>query len=67
MNEVRDTIRTLENIELLAMSGTIGNALTDIMARMHVTELRHMNLDHMSDALERAQKFIVECEEQTKG
>lgn len=60
MDAQQEMIRTLENIELLANSGAIGNPLTDIMARLHIAALR--SEDVRTDALERAAAFIVSCE-----
>lgn len=65
MDEIQQTIATLENIELLAAAGVLGNPLTDIMARLHIAELQYQ--DTRTDGLERANKFIVQCEQETVG
>lgn len=65
MDEIKQTIATLENIALLAAAGKLGNPLTDIMARLHIAELRYQ--DTRTDGLERANKFIVQCRQEAKG
>jgi len=61
--EIQEMIDTLRNIEILAISGTIPGELTDITALM----LRHelADSDTQSDALERAQAFVVQCQQNT--
>jgi len=61
----QDTITTLNNIETLALLGSIPGALTALTARMLAVELAGTETE--AEALERAAKFIRECEASVKG
>lgn len=65
MNTVKDTIQTLQNIETLALLGTIPGALTALTARMLTVELTGTETE--AEAMERAAKFIRDCETNMKG
>lgn len=61
----QDTIETLNNIETLALLGSIPGSLTALTARMLATELAGTETE--AEALERAAKFIRDCKQSTKG
>lgn len=59
MNITQDTIDTLNNIETLALLGSIPGTLTALTARMLATELADTETE--SEAMERATAFIQQC------
>ena len=61
----QDTINTLNNIETLALLGSIPGTLTALTARMLAIELADTETEQ--EALERAAKFIRDCKIATKG
>lgn len=61
-SNTRDILDTLENIELLAIAGDIGNPLTAITARLLKLEI--LDSETQCDALERAADFIVLCKQE---
>lgn len=65
MATVQETINTLQNIELLAITGVIPGTLTALTARMLATELAGTETE--CEAMERAATFIRKCEQNTKG
>ena len=64
-NELLDMQQTLQNIEILASTGAIPGTLTGITALL----LRHELAGgaHVAETLERAERFIVQCEQETKA
>ena len=57
------TLHALEQIETLALLGGFGNTLTALTARLLASEIGYA--ETAADALERAEKFIVQCEVET--
>jgi len=60
----QDTIKTLNDIETLALLGSIPGTLTALTARMLAVELAGTETEQ--EALERAEKFIRDCEASVK-
>lgn len=61
----QDTISALNDIETLALLGSIPGALTALTARMLAVELAGTETE--AEALERATKFILDCKVSVKG
>lgn len=55
-------IQTLENIELLASAGRMGNPLTALEARLLRLEISDSETE--LDALERAEAFVITCKQE---
>ena len=57
------TLHALEQIETLALLGGFGNTLTALTARLLASEIGYA--ETAADALERAERFIVQCQQET--
>lgn len=55
-------IQTLENIELLATAGRLGNPLTALEALLLRLEITDSETE--LDALERAEAFVITCKQE---
>lgn len=58
-------IEALEQIETLALLGTLGNPLTALTARLLACEIADSETE--AEALERAAAFVVQCEMETRA